>query len=204
VAGLLSELLPSLRFAAGFLGGCTASFVVKAAASLSLIAQACVPRVAISSIIVLVPGVGITLGVLIIHGNLVAGSSRLVGGLGIVIGWHLAAWYNPPPLETGATCPDQVVTWFLFLFIPVALCGWCILLDCQLKHWPFYWIPSLISGGVLIGLKYAQVQLLAYVPVLVAAVVVGIYGSVFSPLSGIPSFGVVLIGVFNILPDVFF
>ncbi len=209
LAVVIPIFFPGIVFAAGFLGGFVASLIAKSSVSLLFLSQSCAPGVAVSSIIGLVPGVGITLGVLdVINGSLISGSSRLIGalfqaflqGLGMVVGWHVAAWYNPPPLGPDSLCPNQVDAWFLFLFVPIALCGWCVLLDCRLRSWPYYWTSSLLSGGVSVGLRYSPVRLPSYAPVLIGSAVVGIYGRIVSRLTGLPSFGMVLIGVFNMLP----
>ncbi len=208
-SALVPIFLPKATFSAGLLGGFIAGFVIKAALSLSLVDLACVQGVAVASIIGLVPGTGITLGVLdIIQANLVSGAARLIGalvqaalqGLGLVVGWNVAAWYQPPVPPPDAVCPDAISAWFLFLLCPMIWFGWCVLLDCPLRRWPFYWFSSLVSILVSFFLKRAPSALPAYAPTLMSSIVIGVYGAVFARLSGLPSFGVVLVGVYSLLP----
>lgn len=80
-AALVPSLSPTLTTASGFLGAFTSAFVSKSAVSLDLVDERCFTGVVISSIISLVPGTGITIGIAdLVSGHSVTGSARLTGG----------------------------------------------------------------------------------------------------------------------------
>jgi uncharacterized membrane protein YjjP (DUF1212 family) len=206
-AALLPIFVPKVLFASGFMAGFVAGFIAKIAASIGLLAAGCVQGVTVSAIIAIVPGAGITYGILdITQGNLVCGTSRLVGalvqsslqGLGIVAGWYVGAWYQYPAPVVATTCPDAVSRWFLFLFIPLVWFGWCTLLECKLKRWPLYCVASFISQ--LYG-AFLPATLPSFTVALLSSLTVGIYGAVYSRCTGgKPAFGLVLVGIYSLLP----
>ncbi len=208
-AAVVPILSSKLSFASGFLAGFVSGFIAKTAASINLLHPACVKGVVLSAIIGIVPGAGITYGIVdVTQGNLVCGVSRLVGalvqaslqGFGITVGWYVAAWYQYPAtvVNESAVCPDPVSNWFLFLFIPMVWFGWCVLLDCRFSRWPVYCFASLISQlfGALLppGLP-------SFTVVLVSSLTVGIFAALCSRFSQHrPGFGIVLVGIFSLLP----
>jgi uncharacterized membrane protein YjjP (DUF1212 family) len=207
-AALLPLFFPKVLFASGFMAGFVAGFIAKIAASIGLLAAGCVQGVTVSAIIAIVPGAGITYGILdITQGNLVCGTSRLVGalvqsslqGLGIVAGWYVGAWYHYPAavVATPMPCPDPVSRWFLFLFIPLVWFGWCTLLECKLKRWPLYCVASFISQ--LYG-AFLPDTLPSFTVALLSSLTVGIYGAIYSRCTGKPAFGLVLVGIYSLLP----
>jgi uncharacterized membrane protein YjjP (DUF1212 family) len=206
-ASLMPLLSPNLVTASGFLGGFTAAFAAKSAVSLGLVNSECFTGVVISSMISLVPGVGITIGVAdLVSGHMVTGSARLTGalaqsfmqGVAIVCGYSAAAWYDTPTV-TGS-CPNPISLYFLPLFLPMVWAAWCVMLDAEVKDWPPLCMSALIAWGCWFGLSRTQPPVQPELINVIAAVLIGLFSVICHKYLGISQFAVVVIGIFLLVP----
>ena len=211
VGGVIIPIVfPALSYSAGFQAGLFSGFVVKSAYSVGL-ALECVEGVAVSSIIVLVPGSGFTFGILdLIQGQTVSGSAKFISalvqsflqGLGLLVGWYLAAWSVAVPITAATPCPDPISPWFLFLFTPLIWITWSIYLDGPVRRWPVYCASGLFATVITVGMQWPAISppLPSWAPIVAASCVVGMYSSLIGRVLKSHEAGSVLVGVFSLLP----
>ena len=158
--------------------------------SLNVVDDGCYEDMSIAAIIVLVPGSGLSFGVLdIISGQLVSGSARLVGafvqsylqGLGLLTGYYTSAWYFPPPAADVQSCLDPIPRAWALLFFPIMWVSWLILLDSHPRQFIIYLISLAIATIVSFFTSINTIP--GFVSVLVSAIGVGMFANFYGRVS---------------------
>jgi uncharacterized membrane protein YjjP (DUF1212 family) len=125
-----------------------------AAAFSALVTPIAFKVVLVTSLIVLLPGLGLTLamGELGMR-HLIAGSARLAGGLvtlielafGALAGTkaaELIGWVAQAPVEVAAP------TWLAWVTLPLAGLAFALLFRARLKDWPIVFVAAMLAYGV--------------------------------------------------------
>lgn len=159
--------------------------------------------VTLSSLIVLVPGLTLTVSANeLASGHLVSGTARLTGaatvflqiGLGVVLGGHVrgllpATAVAPPPAPLPA-----VTVWIAA--VAAALCL-LVLFHARLRDAPWIVAAALVALG---GARLGGTLMDAPAPAFVGALGVGIFGNVYARITRRPSLVAVVPGIMLLVP----
>lgn len=149
-----------------------------------------VNQILIGDIMVLIPGVAITNSIrYIFSGDIVSSLEKLMDSLlqafGIAIGFMLALLITKVPLIDAAPLNDPLKSILQVVFAGIGTLGFGMSFNMRKKH---IIIPTI--GGVICWASYLimlDITDMIFVSTLVSAIIIGVYGSVFSHVAKVPT-----------------
>ncbi len=159
--------------------------------------------VIVASIIVIVPGLDITIAMNeLATKNLASGTARLMGALvdlaklsfGIVIGAEVAKLIYPPLPILAATPSNQ---WFLVLAIVVASSAFTVIFNATKNDFPYILMSGVITYGVL---HLSSLFFTTIISLLISAFAIGVVSNLFAKLKDRPAAIVQLPGIIYLVP----
>jgi uncharacterized membrane protein YjjP (DUF1212 family) len=159
--------------------------------------------VIISSLIVLLPGMQITQAIAeLATNNLTAGSSRLMGGImvllkltfGVFLARELFSKFSPLPLEF---YNKPLASGWQYVALPLAAVGFTINFKAKLRDW--YWI--LLAGVIsLTTLHYSSLFIGKELGAFIAAFVIGTSANIFARMTKRPAMTFLMPGIILLVP----
>lgn len=159
--------------------------------------------VSLSGLIILVPGLGITIAIRELStGHLVSGSARLAGAattflmlsFGLALGFMLAqSLFGEVLIAKPISVPD----WFVFLSIGVISFAFMVIFNA--KPLDFFWI-LLTASLALLGSKLAGIWLESPFSSFVAVLLISVVGNLFARLTRKPASIIHIPGVMLLVP----
>ncbi|MFQ3197136.1 MAG: uncharacterized membrane protein YjjP (DUF1212 family) [Paraglaciecola sp.] len=162
-----------------------------------------IPLMVLSSVIILVPGLALTMGLAELSSrNLVSGTARVMDAvmklfklyfgafLGISIGFGL---FGPNEFEAASSMP-QWTTWFAIFLLCWAL---VVIFRTRIKHIPWALLSGFIAYGATV---YSSTYLEPGLSTFVGAFALGIYANLFSRIANAPATLVSMQGLIVLVP----
>lgn len=161
------------------------------------------PLIIMAGLIVLIPGLGVTVAVReLATGQLVAGSSRLAGaitlflilGFGVAVGTQLASWILGELIFQSA---NPAPGWMAHAALLPITAGLTVLFRAHVRDAVWIFLACIIS---LESINYLVAHLGSHIGAALAAMIVTISGNVFSRFSGRPSMILHIPGLMLLVP----
>lgn len=149
-----------------------------------------VNQILIGDIMVLIPGIAITNSIrYIFSGDIVSSLEKLMDSLlqafSIAVGFMLALLITRVPLTDATPLGEPLKSLLQVVFAGIGTLGFCMSFNMRKKH---IIIPSI--GGLICWASYLFMLNrtdMIFVSTLVSAIIIGIYGSVFSHIAKVPT-----------------
>lgn len=149
-----------------------------------------VNQILIGDIMVLIPGIAITNSIrYIFSGDIVSSLEKLMDSLlqafSIAVGFMLALLITRVPLTDATPLGEPLKSLLQVVFAGIGTLGFCMSFNMRKKH---IIIPSI--GGLICWASYLFMfnrTDMIFVSTLVSAIIIGIYGSVFSHIAKVPT-----------------